>query len=133
MELRDKIIKVGMSTFNNFIPIVNHLDYTSYFSILKKCRNVIMGHIRQQALGTISTSIYLGANLFLYKESILFKHFHSIGIKVKSIEDLLENPNLLNYEISEEELITVREILISKWGKDFNEKSQVDFLNLLKN
>lgn len=129
-NLRKQIIKIGKLSFDRFIPIVDHLDYESYMSILKKCRNVIMGHLRQQALGTILTLIYLGSNVFLYRDSVLFHYFDNIGIKLKSIEELLENPKLLDYRAPTEEIITIRKILLSKWGKDFNQKCGLDLLNL---
>jgi dTDP-N-acetylfucosamine:lipid II N-acetylfucosaminyltransferase len=119
-KLNRDIIQKGSKCFDRFIPLVHHLDYPDYFSILRKCRNVIMGHTRQQALGTLLIMIYLGANVFLYRDSILFRYFRHIGVEVRSIEDLLENREFLEYKISDKELMNVRTILINHWGKHLN-------------
>lgn len=65
-----------------------------YWSILKNARVVVMGHIRQQALGNITQSLYYGHKVFLYEDSIAYKYFIANGVYVFSIEK-----DLFQYEI----------------------------------
>ena len=59
-----------------------------YQEIINSCRVVIMNHIRQQALGTINLALFLGAKVFLNKESPIYSFYKNTKATVYSIEDL---------------------------------------------
>ena len=61
-----------------------------YFDIINECSIAIFGHIRQQAVGNILHMFCEGRKIFLYKDSIAYKHFYNAGAKIFSIENDLE-------------------------------------------
>lgn len=99
--------------------IAEFLPYEQYMKILQKCDNVIMGHIRQQAMGNIIALLYLGAKIYFPEESVVYKDLLSKGYSVFTIanltdEDLVKNP--LNSKI----IAIHRELLNAEWGKENN-------------
>ena len=58
-----------------------------YKKKLMHCRAAVFGHIRQQAVGNINICMLQGIKVFLYKDSVAYKYFKSIGSFVFSIED----------------------------------------------
>lgn len=61
-----------------------------YFSIINECSIAIFGHIRQQAVGNITYMLCTGKKVFLYSNSISYKHYNDIGAKIFSIEKDLD-------------------------------------------
>src|SRR5690606_36098954 len=53
-----------------------------YFDLLRECQFVVMGHLRQQAMGNIYASLYMGAKLFLFKKNPVFDFLKGLGILV---------------------------------------------------
>lgn len=62
---------------------------------LMNCRAAVFGHIRQQAIGNINICMLQGIKVFLYKDSVAYKFFKSLGSFVYSIEDDLFLEELL--------------------------------------
>ena len=80
--------KKGNSLFGeNFMALTDFLPLDEYNKILKSCGFCIYGIERQQAMGNLNNILFFGCKLFLYKTSVLFKHYRNIGVKVFSIED----------------------------------------------
>lgn len=63
------------------------LPYLEYAEKLMSCNCAIFGHMRQQAVGNIQLSLKQGRKVFMYKDSVCYKHFKSEGYIVFSIED----------------------------------------------
>lgn len=62
-----------------------------YFKLIESCSYLVIGVIRQQAMGNINRGLYTGVKVFLYKDSVAYKYFQDMGIKVFAIEDINEN------------------------------------------
>ena len=71
---------------SNFVAITDFLSYSEYTKIVQECSVVVMGHIRQQAMGSIYTSIWLGCKVFLYEDSIAYKYLKRLGFLIFTIE-----------------------------------------------
>jgi dTDP-N-acetylfucosamine:lipid II N-acetylfucosaminyltransferase len=69
-------------------PLRHFIHLSDYNNIIMSCGFVVMGHIRQQAMSNIYSSLYQGAKVFLYKKSFAFKELTSQGYIVYQIEDL---------------------------------------------
>lgn len=67
--------------------ICDFMPYEEYCQLLSKCSFAIFGHVRQQAAGNIGYALTNGLKVFLYKDSINYKHFSTMGCKLFSIED----------------------------------------------
>lgn len=87
---KDKwLIKKAISPFiNNDSDLVldRFLSIQEYSNLVHHCRAAVFGHIRQQALGNINLCLMAGIKVFLYEDSLLYKYFGQIGIRVFSIE-----------------------------------------------
>lgn len=96
------------------------MPYEEYMKLLQSCGNVIMGHIRQQALGNIVAMLYVGAKLYFYKDSVTYVFFKNHGFTVFTLEELQKSPALLDLELDREVILFHRSKLISVWGKQQN-------------
>jgi len=89
LEYREKVLKIGNEMFgDNFQPLVGFLVLSDYLKILEGCQYVVMNHIRQQGRGNILMALYAGKKVFLRKESIIYEHLISIGIELKTIDEM---------------------------------------------
>lgn len=96
------------------------MPYEDYMKLLQSCGNVIMGHIRQQALGNIVAMLYVGAKLYFYKDSVTYTFFKNHGFTVFTIEELEQNPKLLELPLDQKDVAYHRDKLMSIWGKQQN-------------
>ncbi len=99
-----------------FVSVMDFMPYEQYIRMISTCSNVIMNHLRQQAGGNISAMLFMGAKVFLNKENPLYSHYMNLGIKVYLIDDLKENPKLLDKKIPQDEVNHVQKILREKLG-----------------
>lgn len=65
-----------------------------YDKILQTMRVGVFGHMRQQSLGNITALLLLGKKVFLYKDSIAYRHFQKAGAYVYTIENDLTQENV---------------------------------------
>lgn len=94
-EYKKKVVDTGRKLFgDNFIPLTDFLPKEKYFEVLSTCSNIIMGHERQQAMGNISQSIWLGKKIFLFSSSIAYKHLVDLGYNVYTIQQDLIPSNI---------------------------------------
>lgn len=112
---RDSIISAGKAKFSaSFLPLTDFMPIDDYIATLRSCSIVIMPHLRQQALGNIIISMYLGAKIFLEPENPIFKFFKKQGAFIFSI-------NELEYEyetaLSQTQIAKNRALLKSHWGR----------------
>ncbi len=103
-KLGDKI-----KVLKEFIPLQD------YNKILQSCGIVIMNHYRQQAIGNILASMWMGAKIFLDKRNTFYHYLKRIGCYVYSMEELSnDNINLLN----KEQIQHNRNVLLKEIGTD---------------
>ncbi|WP_313803783.1 TDP-N-acetylfucosamine:lipid II N-acetylfucosaminyltransferase [Flavobacterium sp.] len=99
------------------------MPYADYMKLLQSCGNVVMGHVRQQALGNIIAMLYVGAKLFFYEDSITYAFFKNQGFIVFTLEELAQKPELLDVKLDPEIVLSHRSKLITIWGKQQNMKN----------
>lgn len=98
--------------------LTEFMPRNSYFEKVKQCGFVIMGHLRQQAMGNIYGVLYMGAKLFLFKNNPVYEFLKSIGIIVFTIEELELNATLLNSHLVESDKLKNRQIIASYYSKE---------------
>lgn len=74
-----------------------------YIETLSNCRVGVFGHVRQQSLGNVVLCLLQGSKVFLYKDSVAYKYFKSIGCIVFSIDDELTQ-EAISAPLSEDEI-----------------------------
>ena len=90
----DKIVEEGSIRFGmNFQPLVDFLPLAEYQQIMGNCGIVIMNHYRQQAVGNVLNSIYLGAKVYLSQENTLYHYLKRLGCHIYCIEKDLSPQN----------------------------------------
>lgn len=126
-----KVKTAAIQRFGSNVQILDSfMPVDDYDRILLQCRNVIVGSMRQQAVGTIITSMYMGANIFIFKDSINYKYFKGHGFHIFTVEELASKPELLDHKLSEDQINANREKINYLWSIDKNRKT---IENLLSN
>ena len=93
------ITLAGKNIFGEkFIPLTEILSNDEYVEIIEKCGNVIMNHLRQQALGNIITSMWKGARVYFNELSPVYSYYKSLGLTVYTLSDIHNFRNLPDYE-----------------------------------
>ena len=111
---RDQIKSIGKEIWGDrFIAIENFMPLQEYEKVISSCGFRIFGQERQQAMGNIGIALRTGCKVFVYKSSIIYKHFEKYQIKLYSIEDEL-NTDGLKCMPSQEETYINRKRAIEK-------------------
>lgn len=83
---RDAIVQRGRALFGDrFVPLVEFMPRERYIPLLRSCGNVMMNHVRQQALGNLVISGLLGAKLHVNPRSPLHSWLLGQGVPVESL------------------------------------------------
>ncbi|MEX1130411.1 MAG: TDP-N-acetylfucosamine:lipid II N-acetylfucosaminyltransferase [Candidatus Woykebacteria bacterium] len=131
-DYANAIIERGASYLGeNFNPLIDFLPLQEYQKILESCGIVIMNHYRQQAVGNVLNTLYMGSKVFLSEKNTLFHYLKRIGCTIYSIEKdlVLENKSvfeLLSNKQQEENRIVLNnelrpEIIISELRNKLSE------------
>ena len=126
----NKMVDIGVKKIgNNFHPLIEFMPMSSYVELVSSCSHVIMNHIRQQSVGNIIIMMYLGAVVFIRKESPVYTFFKSKNAYIYSIQELEKDKSLLTIKLTKEQIEDNRSILHSYWSEEItNEKTA----NLIK-
>ena len=103
-----KIVVSSMKSLE-FIPLLDFLPIEEYMNIVTSCSHVVMGHVRQQAIGNVFMALTRGCKLFLYKDSVTYLYLKSCGYYIYTIEDDL-NIKELSEDLSDDQIIHNRKL-----------------------
>jgi len=113
MKYASKIIKYGEEKLsNNFHYLKDFMPLQEYNKTIQSCGIVIMNHYRQQAVGNILASMWMGAKVFLDNRNTFYHYLKRIGCYVYLIDDLINGnlENLNNTQIEHNRNILIKEI-----------------------
>jgi dTDP-N-acetylfucosamine:lipid II N-acetylfucosaminyltransferase len=66
----DAVVKRGTEVLgSNFVPLRDFMPIEQYQQVISQCSVVVMGHLRQQAIGNIAGALWSGAHVFLDERS----------------------------------------------------------------
>jgi dTDP-N-acetylfucosamine:lipid II N-acetylfucosaminyltransferase len=89
-----EIIKQGSSILkSNFEPLIEFLPLEAYNQVLWSCGVVVMNHYRQQGVGNILASLWMGCKVYLSERNLVLGYLKRIGCNVYSIESELRPEN----------------------------------------
>ena len=119
----DKVIEYGKRKFgNNFVPLKGYLPLDQYTKIMNSCNAVILGQKQQAATCNCLTALWNGLRLFLFEDSMNYKYYSSIGLKVFSIEkDFSCNPQLTKEDVDRNRKIIEGLYSYRQWVEDLKE------------
>ncbi|MCU4175090.1 TDP-N-acetylfucosamine:lipid II N-acetylfucosaminyltransferase [Carboxylicivirga sp. N1Y90] len=129
----EKVIEIGTKLFNdNFKPIKEFMPLNKYTLILQKCPIVIMNHDRQQAVGNIIASLYLGAKVYLSKNNTLYKYLKDLDLIIYSIDfDLNLNNKFALEPLHPSEQLNNRRIVMKVFSKKNKIQLSINLFNTL--
>ncbi len=111
--------KEGIARFGDrFHALKEFMPIEKYNTIIASCNVVIMNQNRQQAFGNILAAIWFGAKVFLNPQNTILSYLKGLGIKIYSLEQLMNNssPNALS-GLPEEDIAENRAILKREYSK----------------
>ena len=79
---------------SNTIFLEESIPGQEYKALIRSCSHAIFGATRQTALGNINLCIKSGVKVFLYSDSLLYKHCKRLGYKVYNLEKDLTQKEL---------------------------------------
>lgn len=110
-----KIVEAGRNCFgNNFLPILEYMDFRAYKGLVSDCNSMIMYHLRQQGLGNILLALYLGLRVFLHPFGAVYQYMKNIGMEVFDPD---RDRELIGVELLNEQKIKNRGLVNKYWGQ----------------
>ncbi|HFG6926183.1 TDP-N-acetylfucosamine:lipid II N-acetylfucosaminyltransferase [Acinetobacter baumannii] len=119
LKYQKKISSIGESYLkSSFTPLLQLLPIEEYISMVLSCGNVIMNHVRQQAVGNIILMLYLGAKIYLRKENPIYSFLKENNFTVYLVEDILNDPSILDKKLTIDEIESNRRRLKLFWSEE---------------
>lgn len=117
MKYQEKIIQAGEEILGeSFIPLTNYLSLPEYNQTVSGCGNLVMNHIRQQAMGNISSALLRGGKVFLRPENPIYKHYTRMGVKLFPFTDDITIADL-DTPLDRDNVRRNKEIMMSIWSR----------------
>ncbi len=88
VDYANKVKKGMLQTDHNICFLDSFLPKEEYFSLFNSCSYAVYGTLRQHAMGNIYRALRKGIKVFLYKDSVLYRHFIKHGYIVFPIEEM---------------------------------------------
>lgn len=82
--LRNKI----KSNVHDILFLMDFLPQDEYYELTSRCSYAIFGVVRQMAMGNIYNCLQSGVKVFLFRDSLVYKHLCSMNYVVFAIEDI---------------------------------------------
>ena len=120
-KYRNHVLREGNKIFKDrFKPLLDFMPLNDYNNYLLNSPICIYGHWRQESIGNIIISLYLGAKVFLSKKSPLLSKYRKLGIYIYCLEEITQSD--IDHPLTEEQRDENRRILFGL----YNHNSIVD-------
>ena len=125
---REIVIKEGECCFGDrFQPLLTFMEKQQYIDILMSCSVGVFYHYRQQAMGNIIAMLYLGARVYMYAKSPVYKYLKRNQINVFDFDKEFDIYDIK--KLPQTEVVENRNILETLFNKA---KVNHDLSNLIK-
>lgn len=132
IRYKEKLLKDGSELLGeSFIPLTSFMSLPEYNQLVSGCGNIIMNHIRQQAMGNISAGLLRGGKVFLRPENPIYKFYTRMGVKLFPFSDDLTIADL-NTPLNKDDARQNKEIMLRIWSREQGIKN-VKAISLLCN
>jgi dTDP-N-acetylfucosamine:lipid II N-acetylfucosaminyltransferase len=112
-----EVKEIGEMKFgSNFDALIDFMPIEEYMQKIGQCGFVIMNHVRQQAVGNTIIMAYMGAKVFLRKETPTYEFFKGVGLNIFSVQELENQPSLLTSHLKIDQVLENRIILDRIWS-----------------
>ncbi len=112
----------------NFLPLTDFMPLQQYLDLVSSCSHLIMNHVRQQGVGNILIMLYLGAMVFLREENPCYDYFRQQGFVLYSVQQLQQQPGLLQQQLNPEQQQHNRQLLFGIWSKQVLDARTADLI-----
>lgn len=117
MKYREHIIQAGKDLLGeSFIPLTDYMPLPEYNRFVSSCSILIMNHIRQQAMGNISSALLRGGKVFLRPENPIYIYYTRLGVKLFPFSDDTTIASL-NAPLNLEDIRTNKAIMTKIWSR----------------
>lgn len=109
---REKVIAEGQRLLGDkFEPVTEFMDLDKYIELLSTCSSVIMNHLRQQGVGNLFITLFLGAKVYLDTSNPVYAEFTDMGLSVKPVDSLFEESLELNQPLEASIAMSQKDII----------------------
>lgn len=116
--LQELIVREGRTLFGAlFDPITKFLPYAEYCQRVESARYMVMGHLRQQAVGNVVIGLRSGVKIYFFGKSPVYRYLKGLGANVYSLDECDSAEDFMKPLSLEEKQIN-REIWQSVWGRE---------------
>jgi len=113
-----EVVKRGTDVLGaNFAPLLDFMPIDEYLDVISQCSVVVMGHLRQQAIGNIAGALWSGAHVFLDERSPMTTFLRERGGLVGSLDELAAN-GIPAGRVTGRQHAENRKLLQDFWGRD---------------
>lgn len=125
---KDKIVRLFCESFKSedLQLLTDFISFDEYVNLLQDCPFVVMNHLRQQGLGNIIISLFVGAYVFLDKANPLYAFLSESGFDIYSIDDIKTVHSLPKPDVTKN-----RSIILSIWGAEAQFYKTENFINIM--
>ena len=117
-DYRDKVIQQGKILLGDaFVPLLDYMPLQEYNRIISSCGNLVMNHIRQQAMGNISAALLRGGKVFLRQENPIYSYYSRLGAKLFILSKGMSLSEL-DTPLSDVDALRNKEIMTTIWARD---------------
>lgn len=95
------------------VSLRKYIPLSQYLDLISNCEVAFFACERQQASDNIFMQLLYGARVYMSETSAAFAYLKSIGLKVYSLQNEI---NLLNLEMTDEDVLTNRRIISSLYS-----------------
>jgi len=131
---KKRLLKKGQALFSNkFTAVTDFMGLEQYIEMLLQCGFAIMNHTRQQGLGNINIMLWLGAKVFVRQINPIYASYQSLGMHIYLVEELEQDPSLLNETLSDSQVKDNRALLLSLFSNETIVDKTKNVIAALKN
>lgn len=112
-----------------FISLDTFLTFEEYLLRLNHCRFVVMGHLRQQAVGNIILTLWMGAKVFFYKCNPVYKFLIRQGATVFCLEEATSQD--FSVGLDRKSINNNKVVIQNIWGYESIRNKTINFITTL--
>lgn len=124
---RDKLINLGKKLFDGQIDfLTNFLRFDNYLDFIKSYSAFILNSKVQSGGGNIMYFLIQGSKVYLREENPIFQDYIENGVKLFSIQKDLSTQNLLYRDISFEDKVNNRIIVVNLFNSQSEKRNVIN-------
>lgn len=119
IQYADHVVALGQRMFGSrFVPLRDFLSADAFAEKIATCGFVFMNHVRQQATGNVTLSLFKGAKVFLRPANLLSHFYRRLGAVIEDIpEGNVPASSYLLAPLDDEVRTHNRQVIMDYWSE----------------